>query len=374
MNNNDQQLRLLNPGPVTLTQRVRQALTRPDVCHREREFTRLMDDVRDGLRRVYPQAQNDYEAVLFTGSGTSAMEAMVGSLVPRQGKALVLANGVYGERMANMLRTQGKTPEVIQHHWTSGLNLEEVNQRLEQAGPISHVIAVHHETTTGRLNDLPGLGAICRQQNIPLLLDTVSSFGGEAIDFEGWNVEACAATANKCLHGAPGISFVLARREVLTSQSSASPSTYLDLFANYKSQIQSVPQFTPAVHVMYALQEALAELKESGGWQHRQQLYQSRSAQVREALARSGVQLLLDGPDCYASSLTSFRLPDEVSFSRLHAHLKQAGFVIYPGQQSLNDTIFRIAVMGDLSNQDIAELVGALDEFFCHAEANYCET
>jgi 2-aminoethylphosphonate-pyruvate transaminase len=352
MNTNDK-ICLLNPGPVTLTQRVRQALLRPDLCHREPEYAVLQTEVRERLARVYPAAERDFTAVLLTGSGTAAVEAMVGSLVPRRGKALVVENGVYGERVSSMLQAQGKEFDTVSSAWTEPMNLGEVERKLAGDSRVSHVIAVHHETTTGRLNDLAALGKLCRQRGVALLLDTVSSFAGEEIDFENWNVEACASTANKCLHGVPGIAFVLARKSALEDRPSASCSVYLDLHKNYQEQRKGYPLFTPAVQSLYALHEALAELQDSGGWVGRHEHYQSLSRLVRDGMRERGVSLLLPDSGCYSTILSSFVLPPRVVFQRLYEQLKRAGYVIYPGQAALKESIFRVAVMGDLCRQDV---------------------
>jgi 2-aminoethylphosphonate-pyruvate transaminase len=350
---------LLNPGPVTLSDRVRRALLRDDLCHREPEFAELQSDVRNRLARVYDNTQRDFAAVLLTGSGTAAVEAMVGSLVPHDGRALVVANGVYGERIATMLQTHRKSFDMVRSAWTEPMNVAEVEHMLEKDGRFTHAIAIHHETTTGRLNDMAALGAVCRRHNVALLLDTVSSFGGEMIDFENWNIEACAATANKCLHGVPGVSFVLARKDVFETRKSGSPCLYLDLFANYREQCKGIPMFTPAVQAMYALQEALVELDEQGGWRQRHGHYQRLWRTVRSGLREQGLEPLLDDERDCSTILSSFAMPDGVDFGDLYRELKNAGFVIYPGQQALNGTIFRVAVMGDLTNDDMLRFVSS---------------
>jgi 2-aminoethylphosphonate-pyruvate transaminase len=361
---------LLNPGPVTLTERVRQAMLRPDLCHREPEFTALQTDVRHRLVRVYPETASLYTAVLLTGSGTAAVEAMVGSLVPRDGKALVVENGLYGERISSMLRTQGKAFVQVRSDWTAPMDLAEVENALASDPAISHVVAVHHETTTGRLNDLPALGAICQRRGVALLLDAVSSFGGEHLDLEAWNVEGCASTANKCLHGVPGICFVLVRQTALVSRASGSCSVYLDLFRHHEAQREGYPLFTPAVQSLYALQEALAELEESGGWESRHRHYQELSELLRDGLRECGSPLLLKDEGCHSAILSSFLLPEGVEFKPLFEHLKRCGFVIYPGQHWLAATIFRVAVMGDLSRQDVDHFLRSFRATTsCHAVA-----
>jgi 2-aminoethylphosphonate-pyruvate transaminase len=349
---------LLNPGPVTLSQRVREALLRPDLCHREPEYSALQQSVRRRLSRAYREAENDYETVLITGSGTAAVEAMVGSLVPPSGNVLVLANGIYGERIARMLSLQSKQFQMLQSDWLQPIDLDLVEQTLASA-TFSHVVAVHHETTTGRLNDAARLVRLCEQRGIQLLLDAVSSFAGEWIEFLP-SLTACAATANKCVHGVPGVSFVLARRDVLQSAESNCPSLYLDLIANYRAQADGYPLFTPSVQAMYALDAALDELESAGGWRERNNQYRQRSKLLRDSLCAGGFELLLGCEAAYSSLLTSFRLPQGITFGHLYAPLEKHGFIIYPGQKSLQQQIFRVAVMGDLHLDDIRAFANAV--------------
>ncbi len=274
-------MKLLNPGPVTLTERVRRALIRPDACHREADFVALAADVRARLAAVYPEAATTHQAILLTASGTGAVEAMLGSLLTKDDRCLVAANGVYGERAAAIVTAQGKNFSVVRGEWTAPLDIQEIARQLD--GTFTHVFAVHHETTTGRLNDLDALGRLCRDRNVPLLLDAVSSFAGEALRFSAWNLLACAATANKCLHSAPGLAFVLVDRAALARPSGA-PSVYLDL---HRYAAAGFP-FTPAVPALYALDEALRELDDDGGVVARHARYRDLSTQLRQGIARPG--------------------------------------------------------------------------------------
>ena len=352
-------MKLLNPGPVTLTARVRAALQKDDLCHREPEFAELTKTVMKKIARVYPAAEKTYVPVLLTGSGTAAVEAMLGSLVPKgpAKKTLVVANGVYGDRAAAMLNAQGKNCEVVASAWTEPMNLEAVEKSLA-TGHFGHVFAVHHETTTGRLNDIDALGKLCVQYSVPMLLDAVSSFGGETIRFEEWNLEACAATANKCLHGVPGIAFVVVRNDVFGNRTTGATTVYLDLFRYQKEQEKGFSPFTQSVQVMYALDEALSELEDEGGAQARQELYAARSKAVREGLFALGIETFLGDPAVYGTTLTSFRLPANLPYEKLHKSMKDNGFIIYAGQGPFQGQLFRIAVMGDLSGSDLEAVVG----------------
>jgi 2-aminoethylphosphonate-pyruvate transaminase len=355
---------LLNPGPVTLSERVRNALHRGDWCHREPEFAELTREINEHLVRVYRETTRDFESVMLTGSGTSAVEAMLVSFAPRDSATLVVANGVYGERMADMLAAQGKSHHVCQAKWGEPIDLQAVAAKLEQHGDITHVVAVHHETTTGRLNDLAPLGELCTQRKLPLLLDAVSSFGAEAIDFDGWNVAALAATANKCLHGVPGISFVLARKSLWNDGLVSAGSVYLDLARYYQGQHGTgYSPFTQSVQAAFALREALEELADQGGWEQRRSIYRRRAGEIAVTLQALGLETLLK-PQDYSCVLWSWLLPDGITYKQVHDRLKRKGFVVYAGQGNFGSQIFRIAHMGDITNDDLARLTVALRECF----------
>jgi len=351
---------LLNPGPVTLTERVRNALSRDDWCHREIEFAELTKAILSSLESVYPAS--GMRAVLLTGSGTSAVEAMLATLAPADTKTLVAENGVYGERMAAMLRAHRRDVVSVSSPWESGIDLEGIARRLEQDGDIRTVVAVHHETTTGRLNDIAGLAEVCRAHDCRILLDGVSSFGAEVFDFDAWPIAAVAATANKCLHGAPGQSFVLVRDEVLEGVDWDVGSVYLDLRRYAEPQGgDGFSPFTQAVHVAFALREALLELDDEGGQPARLERYRAVARHVQETLAGLGVGTLLPDASCSAV-LRAYLLPPDVDYETVHTGLKERGFVVYAGQGRLRSGVFRVAHMGDIGDADLERLSRAFED------------
>jgi len=352
---------LLNPGPVTLSARVREALLRPDLCHREIEFSSLQGAIRAALLKVYDLDATTWAAVLLTGSGTAAVEAMLTSTVPRSGRLLVVENGVYGERMSMMAERAGIATARCATSWESSLRLAAVEAQLDAFPDTTHVAVVHHETTTGRLNDLHALGALCAARGVDLLLDAVSSFGAENIDFHALPIAACAATANKCLHGVPGVSFVILNRQRFAGSGTPARSVYLDLGTYLTQQERGGTPFTQSVQGFYALHEALAEFAEAGGQAARQQLYRTRMTHARATLAGLGVEGILPEADC-SCVLHAFRLPGGQGYEELHAGLKARGFVIYAGQGRLAADIFRISLMGDLTTEDLARLAQAFRE------------
>ncbi|NTY40045.1 2-aminoethylphosphonate aminotransferase [Burkholderia diffusa] len=349
---------LLNPGPVTLTERVRRSLLQPDLCHRESEFFDLQDEARARLVAAYELDPAEWAAVLMTGSGTAAVESMIAALVPRDGKLLVIENGVYGERITQIATQYGIAHDVLKHEWMQAPDLAQIAARLD-AGGYSHVAVIHHETTTGRLNDLGAIADVCRSRGVKLLVDGVSSFGAEAIDFAGGDIDAVAATANKCLHGVPGAAFVIVRRSALAK--AASRTYYLDLGRLAKLQDQRNTPFTPSVHAYYALVEALREFDEAGGWRARHAHYKALANQVQAGLAARGMPLVL--PEGASSVvLRAYRLPQGVTYETLHDGLKARGFVIYAGQGGLSKELFRISTMGAIEAADVDRLLEGFTE------------
>jgi len=348
---------LLNPGPVVLSKRVRNAMLRPDLCHREAEFAELQNSIRHNLLDVYPLPKDKWAAILMTGSGTAAMEAMMTSLVPDHGKVFIIENGVYGERLTRIAEIHQINHMTLHHDWGDAIDLKLLEDELRYHEELSHIAVVHHETTTGRLNDLTGIAKVCAKYNLPILLDGISSFGAEDIEFDDWNIAACAATANKCLHAVPGTSFVICNRNALDEMQATSQRTlYLDLAGYLKNQDENGTPFTQSVQTFYALSEALKELQDQGGQKKRQQNYWNRLNIVREGLSKLGINALIQAENS-SCVLNAFYLPDGISYETLHDELKKNGFVIYAGQGDLSQSLFRISCMGEISDQELERFV-----------------
>jgi 2-aminoethylphosphonate-pyruvate transaminase len=348
---------LLNPGPVTLSERVRNSLLQPDLCHRESEFFDLQEEARSRLLGVYGLNPALWSAVLMTASGTAAVESMVAALVPRRGRLLIVENGVYGDRIAQICAQYGIEHERLVGDFMKPLDLTALEARLDapaNALGITHLAVVHHETTTGRLNELKPLSLLCRKYGVGLLVDAVSSFGAEAIDFADESLFAVAATANKCLHGIPGVAFVIARRSVL--EQAVSRTYYLDLGRLARAQDARSTPFTQSVHAFYALVEALRELADQGGRIARYRQYAALAEQVRSGLAGMGIETVVPAEES-SVVLRSYALPQGLTYEALHDALKAQGFVIYAGQGNLSKSLFRISTMGNLTSNDIVRLL-----------------
>lgn len=351
---------LLNPGPVNVSERVRQALLKPDLCHRESEFTELLHGIQAKLLKAFvPGAEDDYAAVLITGSGTAAVESALMSSIPHGKRILILNNGVYGERLSSMVGLHRLGVSELKYEWTARPDPERLRLALRQHPEVHGVAMVHHETTTGLLNPVKEIADVVDSQNRVFIVDAISALGGETIDVAGSHIYMVAGTAGKCIQGFPGVSFVLVRKGFL-ERMRAYPkrSWYLHMTHYVDDQGRGTIPFTPAVQVYYAFDEALNELLEEGVAK-RVQRYKKMAALIRSRMATIGIKPVLT-PERQSNSITAFYLPEGVAYQTLHDRLKADGYVIYAGQGNLENKIFRVANMGALTE---AQFTGFLDAF-----------
>jgi 2-aminoethylphosphonate-pyruvate transaminase len=349
---------LLNPGPVNVSARVRAALALPDdICHREREYSDLQESIRARLGLAFAPA-GDFTPVLITGSGTAAVEAAVTSAISECGSLVIVSNGVYGRRMVIMAEAAHSPHAVVEGPWTSPPDMDDLTRKI--ANPdVEAVAVVHHETTTGLLNPVADIGRLARAHRKLLIVDAVSSLGGDALDPDEIGADLVVGTSGKCIQAFPGIGFVLVRTG-LVPKLATNPrrSVYLALWAHLEAQQRRSVPFTPAVQIAYALDEALAELLEEGV-AARVARYADAARVIREGSERLGLVAVLP-PELRSNSLTSFWLPAGRTYEGLHDGLKARKFVIYEGQGRLSREFFRVANMGALVRADFARFVEAL--------------
>ncbi len=349
---------LLNPGPVNVSERVRQALLKPDICHRESEFTDLVEGIQDKLVRAFAPS-GEYLPILITGSGTAAVEAAITSCLPPGRRILVIKNGVYSQRIASIAAAHKMQNMDIPGEWDQRFDTETVPVALRQNKAIEVVAVVHHETATGLINPVKEIGAIVKKAGRTLLVDGVSSLAGEELDFVSSNVGLIAGSSGKCIQGFPGVGFVLVRRDIMEQMVTYEQrSVYFHLPTYYKHLEEGSIPFTPAVQLYYAFDEALNELLEEGVTT-RIARYRKMARLIRNRMRAIRMKFYLREP-LWSSTLTAFNLPDGVYYDHLHDLLRERGYVIYAGQAQLADTLFRVANMGALTE---ANITGFLDAF-----------
>lgn len=353
---------LLNPGPVNVSERVRRALLQPDICHRESEFSELLEDIRQKLVAAFvPGGKEEYTAIVVTGSGTAAVEAAVMSSFPMGKRGLVINNGVYGQRISSMLSTHRLGVPDLKCEWGMAPDPNVVELALKQHPEVQTVALVHHETTLGVINPVKEIVEVVDRMNRVSIVDSVSGLGGEPLDIAGSKLYMVAGAAQKCIQGFPGLGFVLVRKGFMERvMKYPKRSWYLNLANYYEEQERGSIPFTPAVQVYYAFREALDELLEEGV-ENRIQRFKSYATKIRESLESWGVKPVLP-PSVRSHTLTAFHLPDGLTYQRLHDGLKRRGYVIYAGQGKLESSIFRVGNIGALTSEHIDGFLGAFQE------------
>ncbi len=351
---------LLTPGPLTTSDRVKRAMQR-DWGSRDPAFVRLSSETFARLREL-AGGTAEHVCVPLQGSGTFAVEAMLGSLVGVQERVLLLVNGAYGRRMADICRRIGRAFETYEVEETRTHDPEELRQRLVADPGLSVVAAVHCETTSGLLNPLEDIAAVTRATGRRLLVDSMSGFGALPLDMSALGLSAVAASSNKCLQGVPGLAFVIARRDELAARAGAAASIVLDL-EDQASAFERGGQwrFTPPTHVVAALAEALAELAEEGGPAARLDRYARNRDTLVSGMSRLGFHPALDQAR-QAPVIVSFIEPsaDWYRFDAFYDALVERGFAIYAGKMRALGT-FRVGTIGAIDHTVIDRFLQAVE-------------
>jgi 2-aminoethylphosphonate-pyruvate transaminase len=351
---------LLNPGPANTTETVKRAMTKPDVCPREAEFGAVLARVRDQLTRVVTDS-SAYTTVMFTGSGTAAVEAAIASAVPSDGRLLVIDNGAYGTRMTAIAKSYGLAHDVESFGVGGYPEIDRIRDRLRKQR-YSQLAVVHHETSTGMLNPVPEIAALCKELEVELIVDAMSSYAGIPIDVQAQGIDFLVSSSNKCIQGMAGLGFVICQRDRLARmQHVPGRSYYLSMSGQHRFLEQNGQmQFTPPVQIIYALEQALTEFFAEGGVRARHQRYVQNWEALDSGVRALGFRRLL--PEAILSRiLTAYIEPDhpDYSFDGLHDRLYGKGFTIYPGKGAQLDT-FRLANMGAVDANDMHDFVAAL--------------
>ena len=348
---------IFSPGPANISERVRSALTLPDIGHRESEFSELLLETRSLLLQVCGVPKG-YACAVLSGSGTTGIEAAITSLAGVTSGVLVLSNGVYGERAAQIAQVFGIPFTLEKFDWTLPLPLERVE---ELVGATSHdvVYLIHHETTTGVLNDLAQVAEIAKGRQKWVLVDTVSSVAGEELDLPSWGVDLIIGSANKCLRGIPGASFVVVSNELLEVVAQRRQVTFsTDLVGALIREEEGETPFTPPIQTIYALREAARELLEEGV-DRRIAHYRDIAHSLRDGLAALELSFLVSRENL-SNTMTSVMLPDGFSYNDLHRPLKERGYLIYKSQGPLSETTFRLGTVGLITQDHIGGFLESL--------------
>ena len=355
---------LLTPGPLSTTATVRAAMLQ-DSCTWDADYNQgVVEPIRRELVRLAtgPEYESDYSTVLLQGSGSYVVESVLGSAIGSDECLLIINNGAYGARMGEMARCLGLRHHELDCGETTRPEPAAIEAMLARHPEITHLAMVHCETTTGMLNPLDEVAALCQRRGIRLIADAMSSFGGIPIDMGRLGIEFLISSANKCIQGVPGFGFVIARRAALAACAGRARSVSLDLHAQWQTMEQQGGKwrFTSPTHTVLAFAQALRELDEEGGIAARHQRYSENQRTLVAGMAALGFAPLL--PEQWQSPIiTAFYSPahPDYRFADFYQRLKAQGFVIYPGKVSQADC-FRIGNIGDVTPERVRDLLAAM--------------
>ena len=352
--------RLFTPGPLNTSRSVKEAMLQ-DLGSRDQKFIQLVDAIRNGILQLAGVSrETGYEAILMQGSGTFAVESVLSTVIGPEDRLLILSNGAYGRRMADIAKCLAlnvvtyEVPEDCIH------DRQRVAAHLEDA-EFTHLAVVHCETTTGILNPVEQWSDLARQFDCRCIVDAMSSFGGVPLDLRSTQIDYLVSSANKCIQGVPGFGFVVARRESLSHVQHEPRCLSLNLLGQLAGlERDGQFRFTPPTHVMLAFAQALRELEQEGGVEGRAARYRENHQVLCEGMRQLGFQEIV--PKALQSHIiTAFLYPNHplFEFTEFYRRLSDRGMLIYPGKLTEKDC-FRIGNIGHLFREDIEALLTAI--------------
>lgn len=361
---NELNYKIFVAGPVSVQEEVKEAMVYKDICHREKEFEDLFNDVKEKLLFAFgvDSKSDEYGVVVIGGSGTSAMETILASVLHKDKQTLVVSNGAYGERINDICNLHDIKTSFLDYGWKGYPNLKDIEQKLQQDKNIEAVAVVLLETSTGMLNPIKQIGELCKKYNKILIVDAISGLAGENFNMREFNVDYCIGSANKGIGGVPTLGLICFKRSVLEKSRDVKPrSYYLDLFKHIKySEENSQTPFTPQIPLFFMMNKALDYLLEEGV-KNRVKRYQNNAHIIREKLKE--MNLKIQHKDGERSLLTiNMMIPKNYTYEEISSKLKEQSYIVYPGKGPLTGKIIHIAGMGVLQEEDVLNFCKAMRE------------
>jgi 2-aminoethylphosphonate-pyruvate transaminase len=352
---------LLTPGPLTTSRAVKQVMVH-DWGSRDATFLRINKAVIERITQL-AGGEGTHATVPMQGSGTFAVEAMLTTFVPKNGKILLLINGAYGHRAKKICDIAGRANLVMETPEDTPPDLAKLDAMLSADKAITHVFAVHCETTSGVLNPIAEIASTVKKHSRRLLIDAMSAFGALPIDARSVTFDALAASSNKCLEGVPGLGFVICRIEALQAAKGNATTLVLDLHDQWQGFEKTGQwRFTPPIHVIVSLHQAIEEHTAEGGVAGRGGRYANNCRILIDGMRALGFKTLL--PDhLQAPIIVTFHMPadPQFQFQTFYDRLKDRGYVIYPGKLTVAES-FRIGCIGRLNADHMRGVLAAVSE------------
>ena len=355
--------KLLTPGPLTTTDTVKKEMLF-DHCTWDDDYKQITQTIRRELLELAHVSEEEYTAVLMQGSGTFGVESVLTSVIGPKEKLLIAANGAYGERMEEITRHAGIDYVIYNEHYNQVPSAKKIRDILEKDPAITHVSMVHSETTSGILNDIESVGKVVKEMGKVFIVDAMSSFAGVDIPVKDWGIDFIISSANKCIQGVPGFSFIIANRKLLKESEGKARSLSLDLYDQWKTmEADGKWRFTSPTHVVLAFAQALKELKAEGGIPARSKRYRENNELLIREMKKLGIHTYIDG-EHQGPIITTFFYPEhyDFKFADMYNYIKDRGYAIYPGKVTEAET-FRIGNIGEIYKEDIEKVVSLVKEF-----------
>lgn len=354
--------KLLTPGPLTTTDSVKREMLF-DHCTWDNDYKIITQEIRNELLNMAHVSNDNYTAVLMQGSGTFGVESVISSALGKDDKLLIIVNGAYGERMTQIAEHNKINYTAYREAYDKIPSADKVKSILEKDSAITHVSMVHSETTSGILNDIEAVGKVVKSMGRTFIVDAMSSFGGVDIDVEGIGIDFIISSANKCIQGVPGFSFIICNREKLIETRDNARSLSLDLYDQWETMEKDGKwRFTSPTHTVLAFRKAIEEMKAEGGIPARSKRYYDNNKLLIAKMREMGFDTYIT--DHQGPIITTFIYPENsnYTFNDMYEYIKDRGYAIYPGKVTEAET-FRIGNIGEIYTEDIENLCGIIKEF-----------
>ena len=355
--------KLLTPGPLTTTDTVKKEMLF-DHCTWDDDYKKITLSIREKLLNLAHVSEPEYTVVLMQGSGTFGVESVLTSVIGEEDTLLIAANGAYGERMGDIARHAGIHYLMYEEDYNKIPSAEKIREILAEHPEITHVSMVHSETTSGILNDIASVAKVVKGAGKTFIVDAMSSFGGVDIPVGDLEIDFIISSANKCIQGVPGFSFIICNREKLMESKGKARSLSLDLYDQWETMNKDGKwRFTSPTHVVLAFAQALKEMEEEGGIVARAKRYEENNRLLIQKMAEMGIRPYI-GSEHQGPIITTFLYLEHhnISFQDMYQYIKDRGYAIYPGKVTDADT-FRIGNIGEIYKEDIEKLCSIIKEF-----------
>ena len=347
----EENILLMTPGPVSFHPRVYQAMSRVMFHHRTPEYRKIFGECISMMKKVM-QTEND--VFIFTGSGTSAMDAAISNCVSPGDKVLNLIGGKFSERWAEITETFRAKSIRLEVEWGRAIKPEMVSNAIDKEPDIKFVTMCHNETSTAVLNPAQEIAKITNERGKLLIVDGITSVGGDYVYPDKWGMDILVTGSQKCLGCPPGLGMIMVGSKAWEEINGRKkiPSYYANLSSYKKAFEKSLDTpYTPAISLIYGLHESLTMILEEG-YGNRVKRHRLMAETVRSGMKALGLQLLAE-KGYESNTMTALKYPDGVDDNAFRKGMQKHGILVAGGQAHLKGKIFRVAHMNIIAEREV---------------------